>query len=145
MDYTSPYWLNDPSELGMYTVTDQLLRGKPETPRAVYAQFFCLVNGNPISWTEEIVYKKVDPVAGETYRPFEILPPVFVNITEPVYVFANQSAKPVDVLVRSGQDNLEGTIKLELPKGWRSEPEQKTISFSSKRPERKRPIHALSS
>ncbi|MEM1219388.1 MAG: LmbE family protein, partial [Bacteroidota bacterium] len=132
MEYTSPYWLNAPSELGMYTVKDQLLRGKPETPRAVQVQFNCIVDGTPLTWTEDVVYKKVDPVAGETYRPFEILPPAFVNINEPVYVFANQSAKPVEVLVRAGRENVEGTVQLALPEGWRSEPESVEVRLPKK-------------
>lgn len=132
MEYTSPYWLNDPAELGMYTVTDQTLRGKPETPRAVKVQVNCVVAGVPITWSEEVVYKKVDPVAGETFRPFEILPPVFVNISEAVYVYPNQSAKPVEVQIRSGRAGVKGIVRLDLPAGWRSEPESLEVDLPKK-------------
>ena len=39
MAYTAPYWLNNQSTLGMYSVEYQDLIGLPETPRAVFVDF----------------------------------------------------------------------------------------------------------
>ena len=121
--YTSPYWLNEPSELGMYNVSEQALRGLPETPRALKVLFTLNIEGTDITWEQDVVFKKTDPVKGETYRPFEVLPPVFANIQEPVYVFANLAPTPVQVLVKSGEADFSGKVALSVPEGWRYEPE----------------------
>ena len=130
--YTSPYWLNDPAELGMYTVKDQLLRGLPETPRFLRVVFEIVVDGQTLSFEEDIMFKGSDRVEGETYQPFEILPPVYAGMTENVYVFANQAPKTVTVKVRAGADNVEGKLKVCTPEGWRVEPEDKPFKLSLK-------------
>jgi hypothetical protein len=87
------------------------------------------------------VYKWTDPVKGEQYRPFEVVPPVFVNLAEKVIVFANESPKQVQVLVKSASGSkLLGNVKLALPEGWKSVPtnipveltrrgEEKSVNF----------------
>jgi LmbE family N-acetylglucosaminyl deacetylase len=131
-DFTSPYWLNKPWELGMYSVDNQKMRGKPETPRIMKVRFNLSIEGQAISWTKDVVHRKTDPVDGEVYRPFEILPPVFVNIQESAYIYANQAPKPVQVVVRSGIDNLKGKVMLDIPEGWRVEPESAEVDLKLK-------------
>ncbi len=132
MPPTSPYWLNEPAEMGMYTVSDQLLRGQPETPRVARIKCNLLIEGTPMDYTVDVIYKKNDPVMGEQYRPFEILPPVTANISEKVYVFADNEPKTVDVVVKAGQSNLEGSLRLALPEGWRAEPARQAFALPQK-------------
>lgn len=122
MAYTNPYWLNEPAELGMYTVKDQLLRGLPETPRAFRVAFELDIDGTDLRFEREVIYKETDPVAGEVYQPFEITPPVFVNIAEPVYIFTGDAAQEINLRLKSGRADVAGQVSLELPQGWRSEP-----------------------
>ena len=123
MPYTNPYWLNKKSELGMYTVEEQIMRGVPETPRALKVHFSLVIDGTPIDYATDVVFKKRDPVAGEVHRPVEIVPPVFGNIQEDVYVFASNASKPVNVLIKSGKENVKGKVTLAIPNGWKIEPE----------------------
>ncbi|MEM1324150.1 MAG: PIG-L family deacetylase [Bacteroidota bacterium] len=129
---TSPYWLNDPASLGMYTVNEQLLRGKPETPRTALIKCQLRIEGVEMQYVAEVVHKKNDPVMGEQYRPFEILPPVTANIAEKVYVFASDEPKQIEVLVGAGQPNLKGQLRLALPPGWRAEPAQQAFDLQQK-------------
>ena len=131
-DLTNPYWLNEKSELGMYTVKDQQLRGLPETPRKLKVRFNLLVRGEPMSIERAVVFKRSDPVAGEVYRPFEITPPVFANIDNPVYVFAGTSPKPVTVRLKAGKADLKGTLELCHAEGWRAEPEKVDFELAQK-------------
>ena len=132
MSYTNPYWLNEKSELGMYTVKDQLQRGTPETPRDLKVHFSFVIEGTSIDFSTDAVYKKRDPVAGEVYRPVEVVTPVFANIQEEVYVFANNEPKTVNVLVKSGEADVTGTVTLAYPKGWKIEPTKVDIELKLK-------------
>lgn len=130
--FTNPYWLNKAQELGMYTVEKQELRGLPETPRQLKVKFSLEVEGEPIDLIKEVVYKKTDPVDGIVYRPFEITPPVFVNLTDKVIVFASNEAKSVGVLVKSGAANIQGKVTLAIPNDWKIEPEFINIDLKQK-------------
>lgn len=131
-ELTNPYWLNEKSELGMYTVNNQELRGLPETPRQLKVRFNLEVEGQPLSIERNVVYKRTDPVAGEVYRPFEITPPVYANIDNPVYVFAGTAPKPVTVRLKAGKADLRGTLELCHETGWRAEPEKVDFELKQK-------------
>ncbi|MEM8907031.1 MAG: PIG-L family deacetylase, partial [Bacteroidota bacterium] len=130
--YSNPYWLNQPAELGMYQVDEQLMRGLPETPRTLQVQFTVQIGTSVLSYVEDLVFKKTDPVKGEIYRPFELIPPVFANIAEQVYVFANEAPKSVQVLLKTGKANVAGTVKLQHPENWRVEPASIDFNLSLK-------------
>jgi len=137
INYTNPYWLNKDWQLGMYTVEDQKLRGLPETPRALKVRFNLVVDGLPLQIEREIIYKSTDPVKGEVYRPFEITPPVFANITEKVYVFGDSKPQDVEVRVRAGRDSVKGKVTLKAPRGWRVQPSAVAIDLGLKGQERR--------
>ncbi|MBR9922906.1 MAG: LmbE family protein [Bacteroidetes bacterium] len=131
-EYTSPYWLNKTGELGMYRVDDQMLRGLPETPRDIAVDFFLNIEGTKVRFSKTVAYKRTDPVEGEVYNPFEVLPEAFVSIADPVYVFGSDSPKPVNVVVRAGKDGLKGEVKIQVPEGWRTAPASFPVELEKK-------------
>ena len=80
--------------------------------------------------TTPVFYRWVDPVSGENYRPFEIRPPVSINLDNSVYVFPDNNEKSVRVTLKSNADNLSGELKLNVPSDWSVEP--KDVSFNIK-------------
>lgn len=141
LTYSDPYWLSGEHSIGLFNVPNKSFIGKPENDPAVTLTFSFLVNGEKLEIRSPLLYKWTDPVKGELWRPFEIVPPVFVNVTEKVLLFKDQAPKDVSVLLKSSADKkLSGQLKLALPVGWRSEPanqpfdltkrgEEKTITF----------------
>ncbi len=141
LDYSDQYWLSAEHGIGIFNVSNKDLIGKPENDPAATFMLSFLVNGERLEIRSPLLYKWTDPVKGELWRPFEIVPPVFVNLTERVLLFKDQTPKDVSVLLKSSADkNLSGQLKLSLPMGWRSEPtaqpfdltkrgEEKTLSF----------------
>lgn len=127
MPFTSPYWLDKPWDLGMYHVENPDWIGLPETPRTFKVMFSLEVAGFPMVIEREVVYKYDDDVKGEVYQPFEITPPVFVNFPDKVYLFPDDKARNVSVVVKAGRSNVKGSVQLEFPEGWRAEPE--TLPF----------------
>ena len=122
MPYSNPYWLNEAAELGMYNVADQLLRGLPETPRPLRVAFNLEIAGTAVSIEKDVIFKRPDPVAGEVYQPFEVIPLVSTSLPEPVYIFADNQSQTVNVVVKAGRAGVSGKAMLDLPKGWRAEP-----------------------
>lgn len=115
--FTAPYWLQQPAEQGMYTVTDQLLRGLPETPRTFLVKWQITVNGVPIEYENKVAYKVEESALGEIWRPFEVLPPAFVAFDEPSYLF-NAPERMVTVQVKAARADAKGTVRINAPAGW---------------------------
>lgn len=121
--YSGPYWLQEPHGVGLFTVNDKTLIGKPESDPAVSFTFQVIVGGEKLSIVQPLRYKWTDPVKGEQVRPFEVVPPVFVNLTDNVMMFSDEKAREIRVKVKSSSlRKLSGNLKLELPAGWQSTP-----------------------
>lgn len=119
-ELSQPYWLKEEGELGMYKVADQKMRGLAENPAVMELLWKFEIEGYDFEMTTPIIYKENDRVDGEVYSPFVITPPVFVAMDANVIMFADNEAKPVEVLVKAGKDNVSGVINLKLPKGWQA-------------------------
>jgi hypothetical protein len=119
---TAPYWLLRPSTIGMYDVPEQSLRGVPETPRYASVEWTVTVNGMSLKFKSDVAWKTGEPSVGEVWRPFEVLPPVFLEFTEPSYILY-QTEREVSVRVRAGRDGVKGTVNIAAPgKGWKIRP-----------------------
>lgn len=121
--FSDPYWLREDHTEGLFKVPSPSFIGKPQNDPAVIIDFKVEVLGEVVDFSVPLVHKWTDPEKGELMRPFEIVPPVFLNLTQKVYVFKDTSPKPVGLLVKSASGNkLIADVKLDLPSGWRSEP-----------------------
>ena len=114
---STAYWLKSKGTLGMYSAPKDLI-GLPQTPAAEQISFTLNIDNTALQILKDVVYKFNDPVDGEVYRPFNVLPKVSASIAEKVLVFANENSQKVAVHVRAGKDNIEGTLQLNAPKGW---------------------------
>jgi hypothetical protein len=132
INQTSPYWLNEKRSLGMYQVSNTNLIGLPETPRAVSIIFNLDFNGVLIPFSKDVVYKYNDPVNGEVYQPFEILPEVSASFIENVYIFPNNEAQKITVVVKGSKENLIGKVELCGPKDWVFSPSSYDFNLTQK-------------
>jgi LmbE family N-acetylglucosaminyl deacetylase len=124
LNYTGPYWLKEPHSVGLFTVNDPSLIGKPERDPAVKFSFTFNYKGDKFILSRPLEYKETDPVKGELTQPFEIVPPVFLNLSDPVLIFSSENPRDVIVRIKSSSDNiLSGNLKLQIPAGWKVEPE----------------------
>lgn len=116
--YSSPYWLHEPHETGMYVVKQQLLIGKPENESAANVVFDITIQGLNLKISRKLIYKYADPVKGEVYRPFEILPPATVNIPDKVIIFSDLKPKTVQFTVKANRADIHGKLELKSDEGW---------------------------
>ncbi|MFM2231086.1 MAG: Mycothiol S-conjugate amidase [Bacteroidota bacterium] len=131
-DYTAPYYLKEEGSVGMYTVSDQQLIGKPDVQRPTQVTFYLTVEGVEFAFTRKIIYKYNDDVKGEVYQPLDIVPTVTSSIKEKVYIFPKNRTREVRVIVKAGKENLTGTVQLQVPSDWKVSPEQQAVTLQRK-------------
>jgi len=118
MPFSNPYWLNEKHEIGSYHIASASLIGKPENDAAAKVVFQISILDLNMPVTRGLVYKYTDPVKGEVYRPFEVLPPATVNIPEKVFVFTDAAPKTIFITVKANAANVNGTLSLKGTEGW---------------------------
>lgn len=131
-DFTNPYWLEAEGSIGMYKVDDQHLRGLPQTPLQNKAVFNLEINGTPIVFEKPILYKYNDPVLGETYENFEVIPKAELSLQDDILVFNSSESKTTGITIQANQANLTGVLKLKSEKGWNIEPQELEVNIAEK-------------
>ncbi len=130
-DYSTPYWLREPHGEGLFTVTEASLIGKPENDPALQVRMTFEVQGEPLEFFVPVIYKWTDPVRGELFRPVEITPPLFVNLTNEAVIFPDTQGKEIRVTLKSVKPEVQrGHLRLEVPQGWKSQPEFQAYELS---------------
>ncbi|WP_373515005.1 PIG-L family deacetylase [Persicitalea sp.] len=128
---SQPYWLRKPiKNRKVFQFDDPESVGRPGNAPELETAFTFFIEGSTFIFTSPWKYKSVDPSEGEIYRPFELRPAVTVNLSEQVFVFADQQPKSVDLLLKANESNMKGKITFDMPKGWKIEPAQ--IDFATK-------------
>ena len=126
---TRPYFSRKHIEQAYYDVSDPALRLAPETPPE---SFWVRVNydGVPLVLGQEVLAP--DGKVGDANRPMAIIPSLSVAIRPAAGIIPlTEKSFDVSVEVRGNeQRGLEGTTKLLLPQGWRSEPASARFSFA---------------
>ena len=122
LNFTSPYWLQEKGTLGMYHVSDKSLIGNPETIRELKLNFELEIDGISIDFSKDIIYKYNDPVKGEVYQPFEIVPEISSNIASKVIIFNDDKPKEIPVSLIAHKDNISGEASLDVPENWKVTP-----------------------
>ncbi len=141
---TEPYHLRVPRDGDLYRWPDDYaLRGLPFQPAEVRARALVAVEGVQIPIEEEATYRLVRRNEGESRRPVRVVPAATVEMDPGVAVVplggdvaakaagstgrsASSGAAPglafrVRITAESPQ-GIAGTLRLELPAGWRAEP-----------------------
>lgn len=132
LGYSAPYWLTEPHTVGLYTVKDPELIGTPENLPAKSVIYHLNIDGIDLHVERGLVFKSTDPVKGEVYRPFEVLPPVTINISDQVFVFNALTPKEISFVVKANAPKLKGTVKITVPTGWKIELKNPEINLEKK-------------
>ena len=130
--YSAPYWLEKEADLGMYSVEDQQLIGKPETPRQVTVAFNLLVNYMPITFTKNVVRRYAERDKGEIYEPFEIVPKITTKLKDKVLIFSDSTPKKIAIEVKAGANFINGYVSIEVPEDWLLSPNKIPFNIAQK-------------
>ncbi len=129
---TAPYWLEDKGSLGMYKVENPSLVGNPISLAQHKVVFTIDFNGVSIDFEKNVIYKYNDPVKGEVYQPFEIVPKAVSNMASKVVIFSEDEARQIPVTVKGFRDNISGTVHMNVPEGWMVSPNEISFTMTSK-------------
>ncbi|MCU0338938.1 MAG: PIG-L family deacetylase [Spirosomaceae bacterium] len=129
---TQPFWLAKPIKDRVFQIEAPHQVGPAENTPELQTSFTFLIEGQEFTFTKPWVHKYTEPSDGEIYRPFEVRPEVTTNVAEQVYVFADNQPKNVDLVAKANRANVSGTLRVEVPAGWRVEPAQLPFSFKDK-------------
>jgi hypothetical protein len=129
---SSPYWLTQKGSQGMYTTNHKQWIGAAKTPPAYIAALGLSIEGEKLSTSLPLQFRRTDPVRGEVVTPFHILPEAALQLEAPVYLFANNQSRRVKVSVKNLGPSIRGTLKLETPKSWELSPRSIEVAISGK-------------
>ncbi len=132
---STPYWLREPADGGLYHVSDRALVGRPEGDPALSVTFTFAIGGQHIAVTRPVTFVWVDPVRGELSRLFEVAPAVSATLDREVFMFPNGRPQAVSVTLAAGKP-VTGTARLELPAGWKSAPASMSFALDARGAER---------
>ncbi|MEP6956791.1 MAG: NEW3 domain-containing protein, partial [Chthoniobacterales bacterium] len=122
LPFTQPYWLREQATTGTFTVADQFLIGRPENPPAFPIEFTLDIGGQEIGYQVEPRFRNVDRVQGEITEPLVLAPPAFAELPRPVFLFPDKSPKTINIRVIASAEKVSGSVALEVPAGWKTEP-----------------------
>jgi LmbE family N-acetylglucosaminyl deacetylase len=128
---TEPYLTRPNTEQAYYDLSDPQwrLRSFAPYPLAAWAEF--TFDGLPIRLGQ--VVQTLARVSGQggIYEPLVVTPAIGVSVSPEARILGpNDGALPVEVTVHA-QAAAEGTVRLKLPAGWRSEPETAQFHLTS--------------
>lgn len=98
---SQPYWLQNTNPKGSFTVTDQLLIGKPENDAAFSIGFVVNIEGENFMFEKPVMYKFTDPVKGEIYWPLPVVPRISLEVQPKVFVSNGSTAKTGEIHLHS--------------------------------------------
>jgi LmbE family N-acetylglucosaminyl deacetylase len=129
---SQPYWLSEEHSNGSFTVNNQELIGKPENDPSVISKFTLDIEGSEITFTTPLLYRWIDPIRGEKYRPLEILPAISINFEDKVYLFPDNNSKKIIIHLINNSSIISGKFRLSHPDGWKVIPEEEPFAFDKK-------------
>ena len=132
LEFSHPFWLKEAPKKGIYTVDDIRQIGKPENDPALAAEFIVIADNTELTFTTPVFYRWNDPVEGEQYRPFEIIPEVTVQFENGTFLFPDNNPKEISVKETSHTNQFSGKLHLLLPENWKAEPEEIPVSLGKK-------------
>ena len=127
--YTEPYFTRPSPEQPYYDVSDSGLVNRPLAPYplAGWAEFN--YSGVPIRLGQVVQTVHREHGYGSLYQPLAVVPQISVNLALPAGIVPLGSTSfALSVSVRnSQQQTADGTLRLELPAGWISDPPAQTF------------------
>ena len=130
--YTRPYFDRPSIDQPYYDVRDAKYRNLPVAPYPLQAKVKFSYHGAELQLSEAVQTVQREVGAGTVNQPLPIGPAISVTMTEDAGVIPlDKSFVPVSVKIHSNvKGPAQGSVHLEMPSGWKSEPDSAPFSFA---------------
>ena len=140
--FTEPYYLRAERETDLYAWPDDepWLRGLPFEPPPVRVAAEVAIRGATLSAMEEATVPEIDKSLGELRHPVFVVPVVSLEVSPAVLVVPRNGPDSQDdgqrprlsVALRTEDRDITGDLTLDLPAGWKSEPDRIGVTFGER-------------
>ncbi|HWY70342.1 MAG TPA: hypothetical protein VNX88_16860, partial [Terriglobales bacterium] len=122
---TSAFWIRDSPNDGFYRITRPELLGEPITPDPLQAELTYAIEGVEASMRTDVETSSIGNTGVQFRHAVAVAPPVSVRFRpEAIALPQGRLRQKVICSVRNYVNGPnEGTVHLELPAGWRAEPQ----------------------
>lgn len=141
---TNPFWTDEPMSGSRFTISDKKIRILAELGHQFTSPITLELFGARFSTEIPVLFRKNDPVEGETWRAPAVLPAASLIPEKELYISNNSQEKEITVTLRGNRSAVSGKLTLRLPAGWLSTPvdysvenlsagEERSYTFTIKR------------
>ena len=144
---TSAFWIRDSLRDGFYRITRPELLGEPTTPSPIRAELTYSVDGVEASLRTDVEASSISNTGVQFRHALAITPPVSVRFqSEMIAVPLGRSRHAVVCTIHSYVDGpSEGSVRLEVPLGWTSEPQSARYALQKQDEEAEIVFHLIPS
>ena len=130
--YTRPYFDRPGLDQPYYDVREADYRNLPLAPYPLVAHLTASYHGRQIHLAEVVQTVERDPGPGTIFQPMPIGPAISVTMVQSAGVIPlNAPSIPIEVKVHSNvKGKAEGSVHLDMPAGWKSDPASASYSFA---------------
>ena len=129
---SQPFWLQGRTgRTGFFDLPGQTWVGVSTPPAALHAASHYTVfmgkKRTAIQARVDVLHRFTDPAEGERYRPLTVVPPLHLSFVEPIAL--HKGNEPIQLGVRLSSTTVLGpiSIQLDVPQGWKVEPQTHTL------------------
>ncbi len=116
---TQPEWLRSPPSKGRF------VNAARSVGSGARAELFI---PPAISIVDPILFRSVDRVKGELYRPLRVVPAVTLDLGQKIYLYPDSATRDIKISI-TAHEPIEGVLSLILPPGWRADPAAVSLRF----------------
>ncbi len=123
---------NDPETDAIYHIDDPKYQTLALPPPPVAAHVVYSVNGQD-GEIRSVARTPMHDTKGDAWSmPLSVVPPFSVETSPSTQIIpaATDPAEELSVVIRSTEDRASGTVRPEIPAGWKIEPQSATIEFN---------------
>lgn len=112
--FSSPFWLQEESEFGSYTIETPSLRNKSRLQNVLQGTLTLEFGSAPVQISLPLHYVHVDPVQGELRTAVQVVPPLSLQFVHKSAAFASDEEELiVPVRIKALKDKVVGELTVE--------------------------------
>lgn len=128
---STPYWLEQPPQKGVWTLAPGEPIGAAQLPPTFAVRFQLSAGTQRLTLTRAVTFTWVDPTVGERARPVEVLPAVLVKPQAPLLAFTDLQPRALTVTVTANAEQQRGELHLEGAEGFTVTPARAPFSLAA--------------